>query len=109
MCINKHYGILCASKAFAFSSNSSKPKVPLRATCRLPHTCTKERWIERERERERESGGGGGWRERKKKRRAGADPENIETGGASSINYQTGPGAQMFFCRTCKGEQGAHP
>ena len=27
----------------------------------------------------------------------GADPENVEPGGANSINYQTEPGAQIYF------------
>ena len=36
----------------------------------------------------------------------GADPENIEPGGANSINYQPEPGG-AFFCITYKGEQGA--
>ena len=38
---------------------------------------------------------------------AGADPENIEPGGANIIEYQTEPGApNNFFCITYKGEQG---
>ena len=37
----------------------------------------------------------------------GADPENVEPGGANSINYQTEQGgATLFFCLTYKGEQG---
>ena len=36
----------------------------------------------------------------------GADPENIEPGGAC-INHQAEPGgANLFFCLTYKGEQG---
>ena len=41
---------------------------------------------------------------------AGADPENVEPGGANSINYQTEPGrgggANLFFGLTYKGERG---
>ena len=38
---------------------------------------------------------------------AGADPENIEPGGANSKNYQTEPGAvNLFFGLTYKVEQG---
>ena len=37
----------------------------------------------------------------------GADPENVEPGGANSINYQTEPGgANLFFSLAYKGEQG---
>ena len=38
---------------------------------------------------------------------SGADPENVEPGGANSNNYQTEPGgANLFFGLTYKGEQG---
>ena len=38
----------------------------------------------------------------------GADPENIEPGGANSIKYQTEPGAADYVLSTrYKGEQGA--
>ena len=37
----------------------------------------------------------------------GADPENVEPGGANSINYQTEPGGvDLFFGLTYKSEQG---
>ena len=37
----------------------------------------------------------------------GADPENIEPGGANSKHYQTEPGgANIFFGPTYKGERG---
>ena len=37
----------------------------------------------------------------------GADPENVEPGGANSKNHQTEPGgANLFFGLTYKGEQG---
>ena len=38
----------------------------------------------------------------------GADPENVEPGGANSINYQTEPegGANLFFGLIYKDEQG---
>ena len=37
----------------------------------------------------------------------GADPENVEPGGANSKNYQTEPGgADLFFGLAYKGEQG---
>ena len=37
----------------------------------------------------------------------GADPENVEPGGANSVNYQTEPGgATLFFCLTYKAKQG---
>ena len=45
-----------------------------------------------------------------KQRRSGADPENVEPGGANCINYQSEPGrggANLFFGLTYKGEQGA--
>ena len=39
--------------------------------------------------------------------KSGADPENVEPGGANNINYQTEPGgANLFFGLTYKGEQG---
>ena len=41
---------------------------------------------------------------------SGADPENVEPGGANSINYQTEPeggGANSFFGLIYKDEQGA--
>ena len=40
---------------------------------------------------------------------AGADPENVEPGGANCINYQSEPGrggANLFFGLTYKGKQG---
>ena len=38
---------------------------------------------------------------------SGADPENVEPGGANSKNYQTEPGgADLFFGLAYKGEQG---
>ena len=41
-------------------------------------------------------------------RTTGADPENVEPGGANGKNYQTEPGgANLFFGLTYKGEQGA--
>ena len=36
----------------------------------------------------------------------GADPENIESGGATVYNYQAEPGGANYFCLAYKGEQG---